>query len=135
MKSSEESPAKQSLKIEKLLGDTHEEKTNIASQHKMLNHIGSSIDDVHMDQASFFKIFHSLRNEEQMFLGRYITLGPDQNSFSEPLGESNSTLGNLSAIGTYTQQRAGTSKLSLQGVSLANELKDQLSLLCDMVIT
>jgi hypothetical protein len=76
-----------------------------------------------MDQASFFKIFHSLRNEDQMFLSRYITLGPDQTGFLEPLGEANPTTGNLSAIGTYTQARAGTSKLSLQGISLANELK------------
>jgi hypothetical protein len=102
----------------------------------MLNHIGSSIDDAQMDQASFFKIFHSLRNEDQLFLSKYISLSPDQDGFLEPLGVANiaAAFGSPSAIGTYTQQRAGTSKLSLQGLSLANELKDQLSSLCDMVI-
>ena len=132
MKSSDE-PSKPSLKVDKIFNDS--EKTSIASEHKMLNHIGSSIDDVQMDQASFFKIFHSLRNEDQMFLSRYITLGPDQTGFLEPIGEANATTGNLSAIGTYTQSRAGTSKLSLQGISLANELRQQLDSLCDMVIT
>jgi hypothetical protein len=39
MKSSTEEIPKQELKIEKIFND--QEKTNIASQHKMLNHIGS----------------------------------------------------------------------------------------------
>ena len=81
----------------------------------MLNHIGSSIDDVQMDQASFFKIFHSLRNEDNLFLSRYISLSPDQDGFMEPLGgaSTSASFGSPSAIGTYTQQRSGTSKLSL----------------------
>ena len=70
----------------------------------MLNHIGSSIDDVQMDQASFFKIFHSLRNEDHLFFNRYISLTPDQDGFLAPLGDVNAaaTMGNTSAIGTYT---------------------------------
>lgn len=43
MKSSDE-PSKPTLKVDKIFNDS--EKTLIANEHKMLNHIGSSIDDV-----------------------------------------------------------------------------------------
>jgi hypothetical protein len=54
--------------------DFDDDKKQTAS--KMLNHIGSNIDDVEMDQPTFFKIFHSLRSEESLFLNRFIALEP-----------------------------------------------------------
>jgi hypothetical protein len=62
-------------------------------------------------------------------------MGPEQNCFLEPLGDPNVAMGNLSAIGTFTQARAGTSKLSLQALCTVNELRDYISEMCDLVIT
>jgi len=85
----------------------------------MLNFMSSSIDDVQMDQASLFRIFQTLRSEENLFLNRFLSLSPNQGGFLERFSE------NQTAIGTYTAQTAGgSSTLCLQALSVMNELKN-----------
>ena len=69
-------------------------KLKLAANHNMLNHIGSSIDDVEMDQASFFRLYHSLRGEDGLFFNRFLTLNPDHGAFLEFLSRDG-----LTAIG------------------------------------
>jgi hypothetical protein len=83
--------------------------------------MGSAIDDVQMDQATFFKLYHSLRSEEDVQLTKLIAISPDNGSFLEKWNKTGQT-----AIGSMQKHALGTSRLSLQCLSHALSVRDTL---------
>jgi len=81
------------LHISPVLSDKKQDDQEVKDSFNHHNQIGSAIDDILMDNATYFSIFHQIRNEETIELNKLLSLRPEDGSFLEKWNGKSTCIG------------------------------------------